>query len=276
MEHSDEKLELTDNTVEARVSRLEQEVSRQRRACRYWRGASLLLLVGMGVGILMGAGSKQHRVVEAEAFVLRASDGKIRAVLGPASDGPAGYRKGDGLYFYAPDGRVMAELAETYALFSTSVSSLDGGGAWTLGIYGKNTNSTAGIRVEDGTISFALMGTSAPHEQKPPEEQRAWNASHVDGDGVWAQFLVSSDKSGYAGFDLRRDGQGTALDARGAIRMTLSEGNPTLSLTDAEGKERAILGPVALKKTVTGIVEQRPASSLVFFDQSGKSIWKAP
>ena len=49
-----------------------------------------------------------------------------------------------------------------------------------------------------------------------------------------------------------------------------------MTLRDAEGKTRAVLGHVTLGGARTGTTEQRPASSLVLFDKDEKVIWMAP
>ena len=67
-------------------------------------------------------------------------------------------------------------------------------------------------------------------------------------------------------------------DQNGKDRAVLSAGTsgPSLALRDENQKARAVLGHTELEATVTGAVEQRPASSLVLFDKDGKVIWKAP
>ncbi len=67
-------------------------------------------------------------------------------------------------------------------------------------------------------------------------------------------------------------------DQNGKLRAALSvqANGPSLDLFDEKENTRAVLGHAALESKTTGIVEQRPASSLVLFDKDGKVIWKAP
>jgi len=59
------------------------------------------------------------------------------------------------------------------------------------------------------------------------------------------------------------------------MEMSSPAGQATVRLEDAKGTN-AVLGHVELEKTAIGSVEQRPASSLVFFDKNSKVIWQAP
>jgi hypothetical protein len=59
------------------------------------------------------------------------------------------------------------------------------------------------------------------------------------------------------------------------VSLSVEDGLPTLSLSD-NGGAKTILGHTALKTTRTGVVEQRPASSLVLLNKEGKVIWSAP
>lgn len=55
-----------------------------------------------------------------------------------------------------------------------------------------------------------------------------------------------------------------------------ADGTPRLTLFDKDGEPRALLGSTSLLTTRMGEVEQRPESSLVFFDKAGKAVWRAP
>ncbi len=55
----------------------------------------------------------------------------------------------------------------------------------------------------------------------------------------------------------------------------LTDGNPRLTLVDKNGA-KAVLGYTKLKNSQTGVVERRPASSLVLFNKDRKVIWSAP
>jgi hypothetical protein len=45
---------------------------------------------------------------------------------------------------------------------------------------------------------------------------------------------------------------------------------------DEHGTTRAVLGHAKIERPPTGVIEERPVSSLVLFDKEGKVVWKAP
>ncbi len=69
------------------------------------------------------------------------------------------------------------------------------------------------------------------------------------------------------------------MDKRGVERVILAldiEGRPHLALKNAKGGNHVVLGSDALKQTQTGVIEKRPLSSLVLFNEKGNVIWQAP
>ena len=69
------------------------------------------------------------------------------------------------------------------------------------------------------------------------------------------------------------------MDEKGVERVILAldiEGSPHLALKNAKGDNRVVLGYDALKQTQTGVIEKRPLSSLVLFNEKGNVIWQAP
>jgi hypothetical protein len=69
------------------------------------------------------------------------------------------------------------------------------------------------------------------------------------------------------------------MDKKGVERVILAldiEGRPHLALKNAKGDNRVVLGYDALKQTQTGVIEKRPLSSLVLFNEKGNVIWQAP
>lgn len=69
------------------------------------------------------------------------------------------------------------------------------------------------------------------------------------------------------------------MDKKGVERVILAldiEGRPHLALKNAKGDNRVVLGYAALKQTQTGVIEKRPLSSLVLFNEKGNVIWQAP
>jgi hypothetical protein len=68
------------------------------------------------------------------------------------------------------------------------------------------------------------------------------------------------------------------VDKNGKFRtlLTLDDGKPSIMLRDEKGISRAVLGSVELVNKSTGTETKRSLSSLVFFDDTGDVIWKAP
>ena len=69
------------------------------------------------------------------------------------------------------------------------------------------------------------------------------------------------------------------MDKKGVERVILAldiEGRPHLALKNAKGGNHVVLGSDALKQTQTGVIEKRPLSSLVLFNEKGNVIWQAP
>ena len=68
---------------------------------------------------------------------------------------------------------------------------------------------------------------------------------------------------------------GRGVGERLALLAMGTDGSPYLRLKDKNGFN-AVLGSTNLKQAQTGVIEKRPASSLVFFNKDGKVIWEAP
>lgn len=69
------------------------------------------------------------------------------------------------------------------------------------------------------------------------------------------------------------------MDNKGVERAILTldiEGRPHLALKNAKGNNLVVLGFADLKHTQTGVIEKRPLSSLVLFNEKGNVIWQAP
>ena len=76
-------------------------------------------------------------------------------------------------------------------------------------------------------------------------------------------------------------GQGGRLtfysnETKEKIKICADDSGPYLELYDKNGNFRCTLGATELKQTRTGVVEKRPPSSLVLFDERGNVIWQAP
>jgi hypothetical protein len=112
-----------------RITELENQQGELRRANRQWRLMTVALMLFTGAVLLMGQSANlPSRSVEAQQFVLRGSDGRIRGTMGIGDDGSVGINLNDvrgqsritldlaangspGLDFYDQDGKMRATLA---------------------------------------------------------------------------------------------------------------------------------------------------------------------
>jgi hypothetical protein len=257
-----------------RLERLEQEIQQYRRESRWWKRLVLLSLAVMASIVLMGQAPLERRVIEAERFVLKDVDGKIRAVLGAerSSSSHSNY----GLHLYASTGKHVASLSELLA-----------GAGGQLELKAKNTASAAFLRASDGSAGLQLRATDQTFEEATRDfeawrrrlnavrtlEEREQFLTTEPFQGVRAEFSTASSPRGASKLEILR---GSSHGPRDSMQLSLFEANPMLLLKDNTGTPRAVLGYVALGDTATGGVEQRPVSSLVFFDKDGKVIWQAP
>jgi hypothetical protein len=235
---------------------------------------------------LMGQTLPRVRVVEAEKFILRDSDGKARVILGAESPGstvpdPAVIRMVFpkmgvyGLHLYSPDGRYRAGLIEAEP----------GGTGAQLRLLDSSTPSSAYLAVDAGVAALNLTATeksrdAAEREQSewgtkfnaaktPEERERLFLSAPFDG----AKAALSAFPKGTSSLSLERGSNGKY----GGIAAYLTQdGQAAMWLNDERGMSRAVLGGASLENKATGVKEQRPASSLILFDKDGKVIWKAP
>lgn len=220
--------EPTTQTLARRLDRVERENRRL-------KGAGVVALALVAAMVLMGqaTGSK---VIEAERFVLKDKDGKVRAELGLSG----------GVF---ADSRMILKPDAPHLSFY-------------------DEKSKPHIRLSfDRHISELLLG----------DKERG----HVS---------LSLHEQGFAGLDLNpmveRKHSISMAAFRSGTRLSLSTGGKTrvqmwgteearVTVYDDLGA-RAVLGQIDLEETKTGIVEKRPASSLVLFDKDDKVIWSAP
>ncbi len=90
-----------------------------------------------------------------------------------------------------------------------------------------------------------------------------WNVKHEE----ISHIGLSTSKSG----TILSSSKGPAE----TIWANNNDGTAYFALT-GKGKTRAVLGNTELKRTRTGVIEKRPLSSLVLFNEDGNVTWKAP
>jgi hypothetical protein len=249
-----------------------QRLDRLERENWYWKRATLLLLIVIASAILMGQTGKPSRIeaemIEAQSIVLKDSNGKKRGELGKNDRGHYG------LYIYSAVGKDLASLVDDTA--SKEVR---------LEMNANNSLSSATLGVSDDIAGLHLIGIEQTKEvwdrrfnefskqlkaaKTIQEMERVF--SDYPSHGVEASITASPKRS-----SVELSSGWTALSGNG-IAMHLSEDRqPTLELSDEKHIKRAVLGYTKLGRTKTGIVEQRPPSSLVLMDKNGGVIWQAP
>lgn len=259
----------TDIELLIRVDRVEREI-------RLWRAGVCVILLSAVVLLLAGQVSTAPTVLEAQKFILKGPDNKVRAVLGTELPGsqptaltiPFGQY---GLYFYDSDGQYRAGMSELG----------DATGSWQLQLQAKRTPSSARLLVGDGLASVILVGTEQTRELADKEEAewaKRFNAAKTPEererlllgrkfDGVSA--ALSAFPKGTSSLALKH-GVG------GGLHFYLHRRRSSFHLMDEKGTTRAVLGHMKLEHPATGVAEERPVSSLVLFDKAAKVLWKAP
>jgi hypothetical protein len=137
-----------------------------------------------------------------------------------------------------------------------------------------------------------FFGRSVFAEKKPPHETvvRAELFELVDEDGNLRGSLAAAQgavtlrlagkRSTFLNGFLGRNAASIELGsyAKGKINILVDKEGLQLRLFDQlePPRIRAVLGNATLKNEDSGRIEDRAASSLVLFDESGKVIWKVP
>jgi len=300
---------------EPTLDKLVQRMDRLERENRWWRCGALLLVVLTAATVLIlvltggtvpkGQGTLNPRIIEAEKFVLKDANGRVRGVLGDvfgfgedASGAVKDYRGlgNYGLYLYGSDGRFLAGLGTIFAgrpYEETRLQlrgrerehfvSLTVGENTELEIHDKNTDSSAYLRVREGIASLDLSATEQTHEAAE-RENREWTKKFRAAKTLEEKLFISNEPIHGISARLFASIYGTSVlelvrgsYTRGGIKFSLlKEGQAALRLADEKGNERAVLGHIKLERPATGVTEEHPTSSLVLFNKDGKVIWKAP
>lgn len=205
----------------------------------------------------------------AESFVLIDSNGNTRGELGKGIDDDYGLR------LYSSNGRYFARLVDHPRMKMIFLELNDNISASTAYLSVRNGLASLTLTGDEQTEEARERNMSAYMEQfnaaKTPEERQRVLSNHPP-HGVMARIYAFPKGTSAMGLT-----NSYGFDSRSAIEMNLSkDGQPTLHLDDENGLSRAVLGYTTLESTATGIVEQRPPSSLVLFDKNGKVIWRVP
>ncbi|MGH8856752.1 MAG: hypothetical protein ACREXG_01785 [Polaromonas sp.] len=273
---------------ERQLAVLLQRVDRLERENQRWKRIAVLSIIVLGAAAVMGQALRGPTALEAQKFVLKDSSGRVRGVWGaqdppyPTDQVSARY----GLHLYAADGRKIGAWGERLGSTGSVLELHDQRTASAAYLSAGSAQIGTGEHAFRAAASLDLTATEETREAsehrgaelrrklaaaKTPEETdeilRAASSY-----GVHAR--LNAFTKGTSELYIKR---GRSLDSRGAVNLSVTkEGQPALMLQDEDGIMRSTLGETALKRPDSGAIEQRPVSSLVFFNKHGQVIWKAP
>lgn len=251
---------------EAGASVLIDRVTRLEREMRWWKCATLtVLLVGLGA-ILTGLGSSQDKVLEVHRLVVKDPDGKIRIVLGDwgqyiSAPLPSDLRYQDvnqlfswerhpwGLHIFSPSGRQLGRLS-SFPLSGTEDSG-------TLFLTDEKTVSEATLSVMNSYADLRLKASRLTPEQDRKEQE------------AFAKKINSakSDQERMQAFSLRTPAEREAM-------LILTDRQANFNLWE-NGTSRLLLGQTVLRDQ-HDVETHRPLSSIVLFDKEGKVLRTFP
>ncbi len=222
---------------EPTIETLARRLDRVERENRRLKQVGVMALAVIAAVVLMGQVSPS-KLVEAEMIFLQDAKGKPRGALGVNDDGTVFLRFAD------KDGRSRAEVG----VLADGTANL---------VFRDKTNiARVGLtHWRDGKTTFLITDKDQP------------------------RFGLALTADGSLSLNFYGQGGINFWDQAGEMRLSLGvsgDGKPDLVLSDKAGVMRAVLGISSLETEQTGVVEQRPESSLVLFDKAGKVIWSAP
>jgi hypothetical protein len=265
--------ESTHGSLVARVERLERE---NRRLKRVALSAAVLAVAGL---LLAPSAPKKEAVKVLKAREIQVVDdvGATRITMKVEANGdPALSIKGPtggAIQLALAQGRPVLSLSDESRVRASLEIGKDGGAVLDLGdAEGRRVarlvaGGAAGLVVSDsksvGTEASLLLGDKGP----------ALSLSSPGDKGDASVTLLASPDSG----PLVAASKGLA-----AARLDVSPGgDPSMTVSDAEGRDRAVLGVTKLevetKRKGKGVQKQRTdPASLVLFDAQETVVWKAP
>jgi hypothetical protein len=260
---------MTSFDIESVCRRLERLERQNRNLRRCLQGVGIILVAG--TALAWSAAPTVTDVVSARAFHVVDDAGRVRARLG-SSEGTAfgsSFRFCTvGLQIYAKNDTKCIDLTHT----DRSPEMWDDFQTVTQLVFGTTDgNDALALRSNADRAGLAVFRPNTPSITKQHE---TWEALDPAKRG---EFIAKTNK-------LRR----TPLLFVGRVahdvspspdladRLLALDVEPVLEFADSEGRMRAVLGPTALDKGDSGVVEKRPVSSLVLFNEAGNVTWKAP
>lgn len=288
------------------MDNLSKRVGRLERENRLLKQIGTFVLVGIAALMLMAQAKpiKVVKVIEAERFVVKDEDGKVRVILGLDRESIWPDRKSKyGLAIYGEGGtkrvslshhkigissldllannehhgEIIARLSATDQIGANLDLELPGlisppitPGVSLYAAVNRLTNFVNGISIYTGNNNYVkaiVMPTSAELSvgAANPEEVKQEQERRATERGRKLE----------KGF-LAAEEYKIAKDLASAIRLVANSKDQTVVALKEKGSIRAVLGHVTMTHPQTEVKEQRPLSSLVLLDKDGKVIWKAP
>jgi len=228
------------------VERLEK-LERQNRRLKQMGAVALLIAAAV---LLMGQASP-NRTVEANEFVLRDGNGKVRGTFSMADLGPQ-------LALLDANGIQRVNLLLTVRTPSLFLSDANGQNRVALQV--SETGPFLDFYRTDGELAAWFLG---------PDEGGLIGLRAPNGD---RRLLLRVSEDGPA-VELYNNERVGANEARVALDGTA--GQARLVLSDAEGFN-TVVGTTDLITPRTGETHKTSAASVVLFDKDKKVLWKAP
>jgi hypothetical protein len=206
----------------------------------------------LGLTRIAGARADQPpiKVVTAKEFRLVDEQGRVRGTMTVDKDGDArlrltGARPGNGVELDAGNiGELIAlseDSAHIWLQLNESSSSIDA--------TDRNNIDRLSVNIFDNSSYLNLTG---------PDGKK--------------YVLTAVSKSG-SSISAGTDSSGGGEEFAAAVSAS---GEPSLTLSDTRGRDRAVLGTVDLQSVATGSTKHRSPSSLVLFGEDGKVVWSSP
>ncbi|SRR5258708_641634 len=244
--------------IHARLEKLERENRQMKRL-------GIVLAVLASTFFISGQ-AHINKTIDANEFVLKDGNGKVRARLSMQTDKPS-------LFFYDDKGGIPLSLSGGDEPFvnlirvgtEETVTLGANRGFCGVGIYEKNIR--AGLSIQKGVPGLELYDAQGkPRAAINATEDRASiylnNAQHKMASTMWAE----------------EDGSGIGvIGSTGIFRVNFGGviGGPVMSIEDKEGYSTQI-GSSDLVVPKTGRTERTSAASVVLFDKDKKVLWSAP
>lgn len=242
-----------------------ERLDRFERQNRRLKQAALAVLILFAAAFMMGQ-ARPTRTTEANKFVLRDADGRVRAELSMFADRPTlTFRDAKGFPVASIAGADDPFLTLNRAGSNEQVELLSSKDHYGLALYGKTVR--AGLAVTKGSPGLDIFDEAG--KERAMINLAGGDPSFVlfDANGRRRAVLTAFDGSPYLWMtdDKEKQRFSLGIEAKG----------PNLTLSDDEGFQTEI-GNADLVTPETGESHKTSAASVVMIGKDGKVIWRAP